>query len=49
MSSYEIYVGKPGLTTLAFSPDGRLLAHGGLDPTLTVWNVATAELWLRAA
>jgi WD40 repeat protein/DNA-binding SARP family transcriptional activator len=32
-----------GTATLAFSPDGRFLAIGGLGPEATVWRVATGE------
>jgi RNA polymerase sigma factor (sigma-70 family) len=35
--------GPAGTTTLAFSPDSRLLAHGGRQPMLTVWDTATGK------
>jgi WD40 repeat protein len=31
------------LGSLAFSPDGRLLANAGDDGTVTVWEIATAR------
>jgi WD40 repeat protein len=36
-------VGKGNVTTVAFSPNGKLLASGGWDETVRVWNVETGK------
>src|SRR5262249_21761706 len=46
---WDCATGKPtldmegNLGPLVFSPDGRLLANGGDDGTVTVWETATAR------
>jgi RNA polymerase sigma factor (sigma-70 family) len=39
--------GPAGITTLAFSPDGRVLTHSGRELALTVWDVATGTALAR--
>ncbi len=33
-----------GVTSVAISPDGRLVAAGSLDNTVRIWDVATGQL-----
>jgi len=33
-----------GVTSVAFSPDGKLLASGSYDGTIKLWEVATGSL-----
>ena len=35
--------GTGGLTSICFSPDGKLIAGAGLDQTVHVWDAATAK------
>ena len=35
---------EPGVFSLVFSPDGKLLASGSLDGTMTLWDVSF-ESW----
>ena len=37
-------VNYPGVASLAFSPDGKLIATGGQDGTARVWDAATGQL-----
>lgn len=39
-----VWAGSPPPCTVAFSPDGRLLAHGGPDQALRIYSVATGQL-----
>jgi WD40 repeat protein len=32
------------VTTIAFSPDDKLIASAGLDSTVKVWNIVTGTL-----
>jgi hypothetical protein len=43
------YATPPGMAPLAFSPDGRLLAHAGPGTALRVWDVATGRELARFA
>jgi WD40 repeat protein len=36
-------VGEGGITTLDFSPDGTMLASGGWDDTVRIWDVQTGK------
>jgi RNA polymerase sigma factor (sigma-70 family) len=43
------YAYRPGMAPLAFSPDGRLLAHAGPGTALKVWDVATGRELVKYA
>jgi WD40 repeat protein len=38
-------VGDPAVLSLAFSPNGKMLASGGSNGHLYVWEVQTANSW----
>lgn len=41
--------GEPGSSTIAFAPDGRLLAHAGPDNVLEIWDVEAGTSLARFA
>jgi len=41
---HELTLHTKRILTMAFSPDGRFLATGGLDRTVRVWELATGKL-----
>jgi WD40 repeat protein len=43
------YADRPGMAPLAFSPDGRLLAHAGPGTALKVWDAATGRELVKYA
>ena len=38
-----LYEGEDGIASLAFSPDGKILAAGQYYGTITLWDVATMQ------
>jgi WD40 repeat protein len=42
VSTLEAHMGT--VTSVAFSPDGKWLASGGVDRTVCIWNAATGQL-----
>lgn len=46
-SGNPMWSGEAGSSTVTFSPDGRVLAHVGMDNALHVWDVATRQALAR--